>query len=114
MQKWIIASLFVLLILNLPAMKAENQVSMQVGARGDDASRGALGVRAEIRTHIYDADPMVLDYFWVGAVLGSGAFVQFGYALEPGYYCLKGQLVNNVFKCLGESALLLNSEARWQ
>jgi hypothetical protein len=114
-RTWVSIFLFVLILTNLPLeTKAENQQSVQIGAKGDDASRGAFGVRAEIRTHVYEADPVTLDYFWVGVVLEGGAFAQFGYALEPGYYCLEGESVNGTIACQGASALIFDTDARWE
>ena len=115
LTRFAVATLFVLLVLNLPTTSAsENELSLQVGARGDDASRGNLGVRTEIRTDLYRAGPAVLDYFWVGTVLLDGAFIQFGYALEPGYFCLRGSYLGGNSKCAGDFALLSDSDARWQ
>lgn len=108
-------SLLALFVVNLPSVAvSENEFSLQVGATGDDASRGNSGVRAEILTHAYRAASMGLDYFWVGTVLQTGAFVQFGYALEPGQYCLKGMYVGGQFLCLGGSDTISNLDARWQ
>jgi hypothetical protein len=104
-----------MLLFNLSEMSTgQSQLSLQAGARGDDASRSNMGVRAGIRTHLYSAAPAALDYFWVGTVLQNGAFIQFGYAFEPGYFCLKGMLVNGNFQCVGRFALLSDSDARWQ
>jgi len=93
---------------------AQNQVSLKIGVWGDDSSRGNIGVRVEIRTHVYDAYSGVLDYFWVGDSLDDGAFIQFGYGFEPGYYCLKGVNINGKVTCLGRSELIMDSDARWQ
>ncbi len=92
----------------------QHQASIQIGAWGDDASIGSLGVRAEIRTHAYDSYATVFDYFWVGANLDDGGFIQFGYGLEPGVHCLKGLTVLGQFTCSGPSELILDSDARWQ
>jgi hypothetical protein len=109
------ATLIAIVVLNLPRIStSQSQLSIQVGARGDDASAGNLGIRAQIQTHLYSADPGVLDYFWVGTILSDGAFVQFGYALEPGQFCLKGAFLNGEFKCDGASVLLSASDGRWQ
>lgn len=88
--------------------------SLQVGAWGDDASRGNRGVRVEILTHIYSAKVSDFDYFWVGDNLDDGAFIQFGYCYEPGYYCLKGEWLGGKFTCLGGSDKLGTTDARWQ
>ncbi len=56
----------------------------------------------------------MLDYFWVGDNLGDGSFIQFGYSLEPGVYCLKGALIAGTFSCVGSSELITDSDARWQ
>jgi hypothetical protein len=111
-----VCSLLVMLIFTSfsTELVAQNQQSNQVGARGDDASRGSLGVRAEIQTRAYDAEPMVLDYFWVGMIFEGGAFAQFGFSLEPGYYCLRGELVDGVFSCRGSSGLIPSKDVRWQ
>lgn len=104
-----------LLVVNLPSVAvSENQLSLQVGARGDDASRGNLGVRAEILTDVYNATRLALDYFWVGTVLQNGAFVQFGYALEPGQYCLNGMFVDGEFLCMGGTEIITSLDPRWQ
>lgn len=94
--------------------KAQRQLSYQVGAWGDDASRGNLGVAVEIQTHVYDSYPGVFDYFWVGNNLADGAFIQFGYGIEPGYYCLNGASIAGKFTCFGSSEQILDSDARWQ
>jgi len=94
--------------------KAQGQLSYQVGAWGDDASRGNLGVAVEIQTHVYDSYPGVFDYFWVGNNLADGSFTQFGYGIEPGYYCLNGASIAGKFTCLGSSERILDSDARWQ
>jgi len=113
--KFTVTTLLVLLALNLPTLSAnDHELSIQVGAKGDDASRGNLGVRTQIRTHLYRAAPAVLDYFWVGTILLNGAFVQFGYSFEPGYFCLKGSLLEGNSKCAGDFALLSDTDARWQ
>jgi hypothetical protein len=59
--------------------------SYQVGAWGDYASRGNLGVRVEIRSNVYpiSGDSIRSDSFWVGSNLANGAFIQFGYELLP-------------------------------
>lgn len=118
LRKPAIASFLALLMLGLPTMSlsssGESQLIQQVGARGDDASRENYGVRAEIRTHLYRAAPAVFDYFWVGTLLQNGAFIQFGYAFEPGYFCLKGMLVAGISHCEGPSVLLSDTDARWQ
>lgn len=114
---------FCLLVLNLPisfiAGNANGHLSFQVGAWGDDASVGSLGVHVEIRTNAYDIEnshvsPPRLDYFWVGSNLGNGAFIQFGYVLEPGYYCLNGFWKHGEFTCTGGSDMITNGDARWE
>jgi hypothetical protein len=115
LRKPAVAALIAVVILSVPRISASaGQFSIQMGARGDDASRGNLGVRAEIQTHLYSADPGVLDYFWIGTILSDGAFVQFGYSLEPGQFCLKGAFLDGEFKCDGVPVLLSGSDGRWQ
>lgn len=94
----------------------KNQISFEVGATGDDASRGNMGVRASIQTHLYDTYPVVFDYFWIGSVLADGAFVQFGYGFQPGpaTYCLEAVVRIGVTTCLGKSELVSNTEGRWE
>ena len=88
--------------------------SPQAGAWGDDSSQHNLGVRAEIRTNIYNADNGTFDYFWVGDNLANGAFIQFGYAYEPGNYCLKMHEVNNTGNCDDKIEHISKNDARWQ
>jgi hypothetical protein len=101
------------LILQCQAL-SQNGQSIQVGAWGDDASRGATGFEAEIRTHAYDSYPGEFDYFWVGATLTDESFVQFGYGLEAGLYCLRGALIGNKFECYTKSDQIWESDVRWQ
>jgi hypothetical protein len=93
--------------------QASNYV-LQIGAWGDDASKGNVGVRSDIRTHIYDAKPSDFDYFWVGDNLQGGAFIQFGYSYEPGYRCLEGESYQGKLTCSGRSDNIGISDARWQ
>lgn len=96
----------------------QNHLSYQVGASGDAASKANLGVMVQIRTYAYDISnpnaPLRLDYFWVGSVLANGAFIQFGYTLEAGYYCLRGLWKSGAFICTGESDLIPIGDARWE
>jgi hypothetical protein len=111
------AILLLLIVLTSTASSnatVQKQSSIQVGAWGDDASVGSLGLRAEIRTHSYDSYPTVFDYFWVGANLDNGGFIQFGYGLEPGVHCLQGSTILGRFTCTGSSEMILDSDARWQ
>jgi hypothetical protein len=111
-----ILSLVLFLVIVNSAARAfaqtQTQYSLQVGAWGDDASKGNKGVEAEIRTHLYSAADF--DYFWVGDNLANGAFIQFGYALEPGYYCLTGAEVKGKLTCSGEAQNVESYDARWQ
>jgi hypothetical protein len=88
--------------------------TLQVGVRGDQASQGSSGVSVAIRTHVYETRDGELDYFWVGTDLANGAFVQFGYSLQPGNYCLKGEAISGDVICLGSSGTIGFSDARWQ
>lgn len=109
-------ALFVITLLSLMTNKvvAQNKYAPQVGVWGDNASRGNIGVQVEIRTHVYDSGLSVFDYFWVGNNLDNGAFIQFGYCLEQGYYCLRGKTVGGRFTCLGGSEHIRAYDARWQ
>src|SRR5208283_5134193 len=68
--------------------------TLQVGVSADSASKGSTGLSVAIRTNIYPAKESELDYFWMSTDLSNGAFVQFGYSLEPGNYCLKGEAIS--------------------
>jgi len=108
---------YVLLLLNLILLASplpQTEATFKVGAWGDDASRDNLGVQAQIETHIYDSLPGTLNYFWVGDDLADGSFIQFGYSLEPGTYCLKGASIGGKFTCLGSTELIQSDDARWQ
>lgn len=94
---------------------AQTQYSIQVGAWGDEASIGNMGIGAEIRTHIYNvASSDLVNYFWVGDYLENGAFIQFGYALfGPGHYCSYGETVGDSTDCLGSAETIGYNDARW-
>ena len=89
--------------------------SLQVGALGDAGSIGNIGVRAEIRTHIYHVNPPDTDAFWVGNHLENGAFIQFGYVLNSaGTYCDNGEVELGIpFTCSGVSHTVNGSEPLW-
>jgi hypothetical protein len=108
---------YALLLLNLILVASplpQTEATFKVGAWGDDASRDNLGVQAQIETHIYDSLPGTLNYFWVGDDLADGSFIQFGYSLEPGTYCLKGASIGGKFTCSGSTELIQSEDARWQ
>jgi hypothetical protein len=111
----ILFSLLVMLIA-IPSVHTQlfDTFAVRVGARGDDASIGNMGVQVKIRTHAYNATQGDFDYFYVANNLNNGGFVQFGYGLEPGYACLKGRTVGGKFTCLGESEHLGLADVRWQ
>jgi len=94
---------------------AQTQYDIQVGARGDDASVGNMGVGAEIRTHIYNlVSPDLGNSFWVGDYLQNGAFIQFGYMLlGPGNYCSYGETIAGSVKCFGSPETVGYGDARW-
>jgi len=95
------------------ASQAVNQ-PVQVGAWGDGASVGNMGVQAEIQTNSYNVSGEQDDAFWVGDVLGDGSFVQFGYLILPaGYYCLNAHITDSGTSCLGGSDNVKFSDARW-
>ena len=94
---------------------AQTQYDIQVGAWGDGASVGNMGVGAEIRTRVSNVtSPDLGNSFWVGDRLQNGAFIQFGYALfSPGYYCSYGETVADSTNCLGFSETIGYGDARW-
>jgi hypothetical protein len=96
---------------------SQGPVTYQAGARGDDSSIGNAGVEAEIRTNKYlqeNPNTQRLDYFYVGSTLANGGFIQFGYAIEPGAYCLEGYWSQGNFTCTGRKEVIQNGDARWQ
>ena len=105
-----------LMLLTSNVALAQTRNFVEVGVSGDDASRGNMGIRAAIRTHLYDTYPSMFDYFWIGNVLDDGAFVQFGYSFQPGpaIYCLKGLNAVGENTCTGKSELISNLEGRWE
>ena len=110
---WLCALLLLNLIL-LGSPLPQTETTFKVGAWGDDASRGNSGVQAQIQTHIYNSVPGTLNYFWVGDDLADGSFIQFGYSLEPGTYCLKGASIGGKFSCSGSTERIQSGDARWQ
>ena len=98
----------------LASSPVQTQTTFRIGAWGDDASRGNLGVKVQIETRTYNATRNTLNYFWVGDDLSDGAFIQFGYSLEPGRHCLLGSSISGIFTCDGSYESIMNSDARWQ
>ena len=74
-----------------------------------------MGVRVDIRTNIYPVQrPDLSDSFWVGTTLDNGGFIQFGYQIEPGDFCYRGQVLSGVNTCVvGSSGLVGSADARW-
>ena len=93
----------------------QTKYNIQVGAWGDDASKGNTGVGAEIRTHIVPLAGQDSGVsFWVGDNLQNGAFIQFGYELSgTGSYCLYGEEIGDSVNCLGSSDTIGLNDARW-
>ncbi len=89
--------------------------SLQVGASGGAESIGSLGVRAEIRTRLYQVNPPESDAFWVGNHLDGGAFIQFGYELDyAGAYCDRAKVeIGMSSTCFGKTSSVNGSEALW-
>jgi len=87
---------------------------VQVGAWGDEASVGNMGVQVEIQTNVYNVSSVWTDAFWVGDVMSDGSFVQFGYIISsPGYYCLNGHVTGQGTSCLGAAGNIGFVDARW-
>ena len=103
-----------LIVIMLSFVQVYGWSTLQVGASVDQASQGSSGSSVAIRTNIYQAQDSELDYFWVGTDLANGAFVQFGYSLQPGNYCLKGEAISGNSICLGAWEKIGFSDARWQ
>ncbi len=95
-------------------MSAQGQMHIQAGAWGDEASIGNMGVRTEIRTHVYVLNEQDLgDSFWVGDDLDNGGFIQFGFQIEsPGSYCVRGQVVGGAHEC-SKTDTLTDADVRW-
>jgi len=105
-----------LLLLNgvVGGAPVETATTFKVGAWGDDASRNNRGVEVRIETRTYNSAENSFNYFWVGDDLSDGAFIQFGYALEPGVHCLRGSVLQGTLTCVGASESIMNSDARWE
>ena len=88
--------------------------NLQVGAAGDVASVGSIGVRVEIRTHTYKATDEA-DAFWVANNLDNGGSIQFGYdLLAAGTYCKNGEFEPGAsFTCTSGSDTVNGSEPTW-
>jgi len=93
---------------------SQSATTFKVGAWGDDASRSNRGVEVRIETHTYNSAENSFNYFWVGDDLSDGAFIQFGYALEPGVHCLRGSVLQATLTCAGTFESIVNSDARWE
>ena len=105
----------ILLVLTLiPITNAQPQFNLQVGATADDGSLGNIGIREDIRTNSYDVSkPDLADAFWVGNNLENGSFIQFGYILQPGSYCLAGKVTGEEVDCQTKYQQIGESDARW-
>lgn len=119
MRSWNLAIIVVFTLAVTFAMPrpatAQNPYDIQVGVWGDDASKGNMGVGAEIRTSITPlSEPALAASFWVGDNLQNGAFIQFGYQLvTPGYYCAYGETRGDGGNCLGAVDDIGYGDVRW-
>ena len=110
----LLALVFLVWATTAPVARAQDTYALQVGAWGDDASRGNSGIAANIRTHVYSVSADYGNSFWVGDILANGGFIQFGYQLSsPGYYCLNGEIVGVQTICQGSADTIGNNDARW-
>jgi len=98
-----------------PAVQGQQTpYALQVGAGGDDASRGSSAMSARIRTHVYHVSAEYGNSFWLGDILANGAFVQFGYQLaSANLYCLHGQTIGVQTFCDGSADTISDNDARW-
>lgn len=114
LEQVFVALLVVSFLFSMPPANATSY-NLQVGAFGDALSIGNLGVRAEIRTHVYNGSGIGVDAFWVGDILDNGAFVQFGYLIsEKGTYCTYGLMdLGTTFSCLDGVIEVNASVALW-
>ncbi|HKM75422.1 MAG TPA: hypothetical protein VJZ32_03290 [Candidatus Bathyarchaeia archaeon] len=116
-----ILSVLTVLVILCSSVRSTNALlsfhSLQVGAF--DEVSGNQGVRVAIRTNAYAVASTDTDSFWVGEdlvsqVLNRTGFIQFGYQIERGSYCLKGfETVDGKFTCTGRSETIGPSDARW-
>jgi hypothetical protein len=110
--------LMLILLIQIETSYSSATYNLQVGAFGDGASVGSMGVRAEIRTHAYTVPSPEEDGFWVAENLENGAFIQFDYLLEhAGNYCSTGEMRAGVaFTCRVGYETVNGSEALsfWQ
>jgi hypothetical protein len=108
--------LFLLLIVIFNSMSPTNAstFNLQVGAFGNVASVGSIGVRVEIRMHIYKVgSPDQDDAFWVANNLDNGGGIQFGYdLLAAGTYCENGE-AGGPSTCRSGSDTVNGSEPTW-
>lgn len=110
----ILLSWLMLTVIMISSVQVYAWNTLQVGVSADQASQGSSGVSVAIRTNVYHARESELDYFWVGTDLTNGGFVQFGYSLEPGSYCLKGEAISGNPICQTSWDTIGPSDARWQ
>jgi len=106
-----------LFVIVIPTASAQSFVyNLQIGAFGDSASTGNVGVQVEIKTHISDVyAPDLGDAFWVGNNLINGAFIQFGYQISSSYSpaCISGEVTKGQVKCQNSPEHIENGDARW-
>ena len=115
MSRTILVTISILLILaSIPVANAQVEFNLQVGATADDGSLGNIGISADIRTNSYNVSkPDLADAFWVGNNLENGSFIQFGYILQPGSYCLAGKIIGEHVDCKTKYQQIGESDARW-
>jgi len=87
--------------------------STQVGASGDLDSIGSMGVRAEIRTHIYHVNQPDADYFWVGNYLDNGGLIEFGYVIYAPATLCPYEVEGSNTTCTGNKLKVNGSEPLW-
>ena len=85
----------------------------QVGVSGDDGSIGSIGVRAEIRTHVYQVNQPDADYFWVGNYLNNGGLIEFGYIIYAPATMCPYEVQGNNATCIGGKLTVNGSEPLW-
>jgi len=102
-------SLALVLLISIQPLNAA-MLDYYMGAYGDSESIGSIGVRSEIRTHVYRVYQVEEDSFWVGTHLDNGALIEFGYSLfGKSTLCEYGEVgAGNSVTCMG--GMLQNNE----
>ena len=78
----VVILMFMLMLGMVVAVGAQTKYVFVIGAVADDGSKGNIGVRGEIRTHLFNVSSEEIDYFYIAESFSDRSITTFGYVSD--------------------------------